>query len=29
MPLTPQEMDRKLDEHFAFEAQDDVPSEAA
>ena len=24
MPLTPQEMDRQLEEHFAFEAQDDV-----
>lgn len=24
MPLTPAEMDRKLDEHFAFEARDDV-----
>ncbi|MDM0111577.1 ester cyclase [Variovorax sp. J22R133] len=24
MPLTPHEMDRKLDEHFAFEARDDV-----
>ena len=24
MPLTPAEMDRKIDEHFAFEARDDV-----
>src|SRR5690606_28887867 len=24
MPLTPVEMDRKLDEHFAYEAADDV-----
>ena len=24
MPLTPEEMDRKLDEHFRFEATDDV-----
>lgn len=24
MPLTPTQMDRKLDEHFAFEAADDV-----
>lgn len=24
MPLTPAEIDRKLDEHFAFEARDDV-----
>lgn len=24
MPLTPQEMDRKIDEHFGFEARDDV-----
>ena len=24
MSLTPQEMDRKLDEHFGFEARDDV-----
>ena len=24
MPLTPAEMDRKLDEHFGFEARDDV-----
>jgi hypothetical protein len=24
MPLTPQEMDRKLDEHFRFEATDDI-----
>lgn len=24
MALTPQEMDRKLDEHFGFEARDDV-----
>jgi hypothetical protein len=24
MALTPQEMDRKMEEHFAFEAQDDV-----
>ena len=24
MPLTPEEMDRKLDEHFGFEARDDV-----
>ena len=24
MPLTPEQMDRKIDEHFAFEAKDDV-----
>ena len=24
MPLTPQEMDRKIDEHFGFEARDDI-----
>ncbi len=24
MPLTPAEMDRRIDEHFRFEAQDDV-----
>jgi uncharacterized protein len=24
MPLTPQQMDRKIDEHFGFEARDDV-----
>lgn len=24
MPLTPEQMDRKLDEHFGFEASDDV-----
>ena len=24
MPLTPQEMDRKIDEHFGFEASDNV-----
>jgi hypothetical protein len=24
MPLTPQQMDRKIDEHFGFEATDDV-----
>jgi len=24
MPLTPQQMDRKIDEHFAFEAADNV-----
>jgi hypothetical protein len=24
MAMTPQEMDRKIDEHFSFEAQDDV-----
>jgi len=24
MPLTPEEMNRKLDEHFGFEARDDV-----
>jgi predicted ester cyclase len=24
MPLTPAEMDRKIDEHFGFEARDDV-----
>ena len=24
MPLSPQDMDRKIDEHFAFEASDDV-----
>ncbi|HWP41028.1 MAG TPA: nuclear transport factor 2 family protein [Tepidisphaeraceae bacterium] len=24
MPLTPQQMDRKIDEHFGFEAADDV-----
>ena len=24
MPLTPQQMDRKIDEHFGFEANDDV-----
>lgn len=24
MPLTPSEMDRKIDEHFGFEARDDV-----
>jgi ketosteroid isomerase-like protein len=24
MPLTPAEMDRKIDEHFAFEARDDI-----
>ena len=24
MPLTPQQMDAKMDEHFAFEGRDDV-----
>jgi predicted ester cyclase len=29
MALTPEEMDRKLDEHFAYEANDDVESVVA